>query len=54
MFIEMLFISPLKLWCRSCSVSELIALFNAAMLSPNMVMLLKEHGWNQQKFQGKR
>ena len=47
MFIEMFFISSLKLLCRSCSVSELIALFNAAMLSPNMLMLLKEHGVNK-------
>ena len=43
----MFFISSLKLLCRSCSVSELIALFNAAMLSPNMLMLLKEHGVNK-------
>ena len=43
----MFFISSLKLLCRSSSVSELIALFNTAMLSPNLLMLLKEHGVNK-------
>ena len=47
MFIEMFFISSIMLLCRSCSVGEIIVFFNAAMLSPNTLILLKEHGINK-------